>query len=92
MDAVPGAAMIYIWLVQEYTKNYDQYDSFIAAAETEEQVRHIHPDGYKWTSEGWPWWTSTWPVKPEDAKVTKLGTAEPSIESGTVLLASYNAG
>lgn len=70
---------------QDVRRGYDVYDSAVVAAETEDDARAIHPDGYNG-----PYGRSTW-CKPAQVKVIQIGTAYPGTPSG-VICASFNAG
>ena len=75
-------------LTQTVNNNYDTYDSFIAAAETEEEVKVMipytgdFPDIYD-TVNDW--------ALPEHVEVELIGKAEEHIQKG-VILASFRAG
>ncbi len=88
--------MLYLWLVSRARHTYDEYDAFVCCASTEREARLIHPHGehgYDWDGEEWSGTGSTsWPDRPEDLRVTFVGTAAPDIAAGTVVIASYNAG
>lgn len=80
---------LYLWKI-ERTDNwgYDEYSDAVVVARTEADARMIHPGGEE---RDWEW-TSSWPVKPEELKVTKVGTAAPELTAGTVVVASFHAG
>lgn len=71
--------------------SWDEYDSFICVANTPEEARNLHPDGY---SEG-DWWNDdynySW-VPPASTEAKLLGKADPEYTKPKVILASYNAG
>lgn len=68
--------------------DWDEYDSFVAAAATEDEARWMHPNGEDLAIDGL---RGTWPVDPASLRVTHLGTADEGIEAG-VIVASFNAG
>lgn len=93
-----------LWLVKRKDRvGYDEYDSMVVAAETEEDAKLIHPNGYakavkvdgRYT---WFWnngfsgefhGTPCWGAV-KDLSVEYLGTTDRDIEG--VVLASFNAG
>ena len=87
---------LYLWKIERTdTVDYDEYSAAVVVAKTEAEARMIHPGnhgGYSWyemTEEGGG---TSWPRKPEELKVTKLGTAAPGLTAGTVVVASFRAG
>lgn len=73
------------------TVSYDEYDAFVAVAESEADARAMHPSGKSKVDE-WSFEAGTWPVAdPATLVVTDLGVAAPGVERG-VVLASFNAG
>jgi hypothetical protein len=82
-----------IYLVSQNINNgYDTYDSIVVVAATEDEARLITPSGKPWSD--YNDYRGDW-VRTEDVyriKVVLLGTAEPHLLPGTVLLASFNAG
>lgn len=85
-----------IWHVHRTDQcSYDEYDSFVVAAETEQQARLAHPSGGGdvWTGREWRngnWKDTSWPA-PGKLKVREIGTAAPTEKAG-VICASFNAG
>ncbi len=80
-----------LYLIEQSINNhYDTFDSAVVQAKSTEEARNIHPAGcsdflpdeYKY---------SDW-AKPEDVKVTFLGTATPSLNQPVVICSSFNAG
>lgn len=82
--------------------SWDEYDSFVCTAESEDAARMMHPGGaeYKWTlstltqtmnwfSDG-GWCDDSW-VNPETVEVTRIGKALEGVEVG-IECASFNAG
>lgn len=90
--------LLCLWLVSRGEGahvTYDQYDSFLCTAFTEDEARRLHPDGSIWNAT--PFWgdddlISSWPIRPEDVTVKLIGIADQSLTRGAVLIASYNAG
>ena len=93
-----------LYLIQtneEYT-GYDTYDSAVVCAESEEQARLIHPDGFSlftngrfvYKKNGYVSHSSDFDgwVHPNDVQVTFVGVAAKGMQPGTVVCASYNAG
>lgn len=74
-------------LKQTANTGYDTYDSYVVCAETVHDARMVTPALASF-GERFP----TWADKPEEVDVTYLGEADPSIEAGTVICASFNAG
>lgn len=73
---------------------YDEYDSFVCAAEDEEAARLTHPSGGRhiWIDGVWRdghWTDGDWPA-PGTLKVSEIGIAHKD-ERG-VYCASFNAG
>lgn len=69
--------------------DYDEFDSFVVVAESEEQARHTHPNGEKIVDgkslNNWAW------VDPRDVSVELLGKASEGVKPG-IVCASFNAG
>ena len=80
--------MKYLYLVRRTDRvDYDQYDSFVVVAKTPKKAKDIHPSPFStWTNDNYGSW-----VKTKD-KDTLIGMAEDSLEEGTVILSSFNAG
>lgn len=85
-----------IWHVRRHDEcGYDEYDSFICAAENEEAARLTHPSGsgHNWINSKWSrnggWSDDGWPA-PGKLIVKELGTANVGVTG--VLCASFNAG
>jgi len=68
---------------------YDEYDSFIVCADTEEEARTCHP-GYDWEPVR-RYLGDSWVSSPEDVTVTRIGKALRGVKKG-VICASFNAG
>lgn len=75
---------------QDVNDNYDTYDSAIVVAKSEDEARLIHPRGTE--REPWDGIIGTWAGDPSQVQVELIGIAEPTLEPGTVVLASFNAG
>lgn len=95
--------MTKLWFVRRTgLVGYDEYDSFVCAADTKEIAICIHPDGsriYDESRKGWLWKDDlegrvfnegTW-ANPERLVVEYLGETDREI-AGTVICASFNAG
>jgi hypothetical protein len=75
-----------LWLIsQDANNDYDTYDSAVVAAATEDEARHINPDG-NW-GKLWSGWCNT----PEQVTVKYIGIATEGVEPG-IVLSSFNAG
>lgn len=96
-----------LWLVKRKDPiGYDQYDSMVVAAETEEEARLTHPSGYLKAEKVGAYYKWFWDMplsnlngKPytndtwgnvKDLSVEYLGTTDRDIKG--VVLASFNAG
>ena len=70
--------------------DWDEYDSFVVAAESETAARLVHPNGIdEMAGERC---RGTWPVNPGLLDVREIGEAAASVKAGEVLIASFNAG
>lgn len=95
-------AVLKLWLIEQTENNrYDTYDSAVVAALTEDDARHMHPNGSKWSGDiesgeyehkKWSYRHSDWAHHPRNVTATIVGNAHQSISEGDVLCASYNAG
>ena len=75
---------MFIYLVERTDHcDYDEYKSFLIVAESEEIARNAHPSD-EVPSRG------TWPVNPDELKVTKVGRPIGNIRG--VIHSSFNAG
>ena len=45
-----------LYRVSVEDSNYDQYDSFLCAADSPEEAAHMHPYGYMWDAEVGNWY------------------------------------
>ena len=78
-----------IWLIERTDEyGYDEYDSAVVYAETDDEAREMHPNGYGVIDpeETYSSWTTL-----EHVKVTRIGTAWDGAMKG-VVCASFNAG
>lgn len=87
---------------QDINNGYDTFDSAVVVAESALSASRIHPQYYGswqknktleefWADESGCNWTS-WVKSPADVKVDYLGIAEDSLEAGTIIVSSFNAG
>ena len=84
-----------IWLVarpEEHGVGYDEYDSFVCQAKTEDEARNLFPRSYhqprKWNE------CDTWINEDQlhTLIVTLLGVSDDQDSPPSVILASFNAG
>lgn len=82
---------LFLWLItQNDNRGYDTFDGAVVVAATEEEARSIHPSG---DEERWRWpYSRVWADRPENVECQRLGLANPKLEAGTIVLASFNAG
>ncbi len=79
-----------LWKIyQDVNQGYDIYDSAVVVAIDQETARTIHPGGTAWSTE---LSHSTWAARPDQVGATLIGEAAPNMESGMVVVASFNAG
>ena len=73
---------------------YDEYDSFVIAAPTEEDARHHHPMGYDMRLGSHIRFYGDWivPERCDTLIVKQIGIASEDIEAITIIVASHNAG
>ena len=69
--------------------SYDEYDSFVVAAESEESALEFSPRGHKPEEDGY-WHYSGWTTNREDIKIECIGESNSLIEK--VIISSFNAG
>lgn len=80
-----------LWLLSKPGEiDYDEYDSCIVAAFSEQQARDIAPTGVVWGQDNWPEYS--WCARPHDVECVEIGLASPTIKYGQVICASFNAG
>lgn len=76
---------------QTVNNGWDTYSDAVVCAESEEAARYIRPDYDGPTPEddwrGYYEWAA-----PEHVTATYIGTADPSIPAGSVIVASFHAG
>jgi hypothetical protein len=80
-----------LWVIEQKDYDFIEYDTYseaIVAAETEEDARHIHPNGKVYTDEIDD--TGTWTTY-DNVKATLIGIAASDIKRG-VILSSFHAG
>ena len=77
-------------LSQEVNRGYDTYDSVIVCADSEEDAKTIHPNGYEFNKHLYPN-SNPWCNEIESVKVEYIGEAKEGLPRG-VVLASFNAG
>lgn len=89
LEYLQNGGLKYLWkLEQDENDGYDTYDSAVVCAVSEAEARKIYPGKYgDWGGNYGPWADS-----PDQVTVTKIGVADPKLEPGTVICASYNAG
>jgi len=70
---------------------YDEFDSMLVAAESEDDARSIHPYGLEYSGDFWN--ASNWVHREsvEGLNVEKIGVADEGIKR-KVIIASFNAG
>lgn len=94
--------MLKLYKVERTDKcDYDEYDSFVCVAKSEEDARHVSPDrenaiikdGVVVDDKGWWTWLRTG-AELSSLEVTYLGELDSNSEfkEGDVVLASFNAG
>lgn len=80
---------------QEKNDTWDTYDSAVVFAETEQDARMTHPNGYQKTGDldwgGNEMSYGSW-CDAEDVKVEYLGTTDRVVPNKTVICSSFNAG
>lgn len=67
---------------------YEEYDSMVVAASSEDEARTTHPDG-RWDEE-WAGWSWVFISDIESLSVELIGTAKDGLDG--LILASFNAG
>lgn len=73
---------------------FDEFDSAVVVAESEEKARLIHPA--EWAPKNWHEnkefnAIDCW-IKPEKVFVALIGSAKEGLEEGMVIVSSFNAG
>lgn len=80
-----------LWLIERpQFGGYDTYSDAVVVAETADDARSIHPNGTgEPLDDNDPY--GTW-VTFDEVKAKLIGVAEPSLEAGSVVCASFHAG
>lgn len=80
-------------LSQKANDNWDTYSDFIVCAADEEEALNTHPDGRRmdWQKVSTADWTD-WVWCRQQVAVELIGVADPAVQRGAVLCASYHAG
>ena len=90
--------MIKLYLVRRTDEiRWDEYDSFVVCAESEDEARRVHPSGEGFFGENlmddsrnyFKW---TWTDKIDTLNVTCIGIANLSLKNHQIICSSYNAG
>lgn len=88
----------YLYLVKR-TDNvtWDEYDSFVVCAESEDEARRVYPSGGMFfeddmSEQNKRYFKSGWTDKIETLEVICVGLASVSLKNRQVICASYNAG
>ena len=71
---------------QTENDGYDTYDSAVVVADTEESARNMNPRG-EWIKD-----YNAWASNPSKVKVELIGKALDTLEYGTFICKSFNAG
>lgn len=76
---------------------WDEYDSFVVCAESEDEARRVHPSGGSFfeddmSEQSKRYFKSSWTDKIETLEVICVGLASVSLKNRQVICASYNAG
>lgn len=88
----------YLYLVKRTDKvTWDEYDSFVVCAESEDEARRVYPSGEMFfeddmSEQSKRYFKSGWTDKIETLEVICVGLASVSLENRQVICASYNAG
>lgn len=88
----------YLYLVKRTDKvTWDEYDSFVVCAESEDEARRVSPNGMMFFEDGISeqskqYFKSGWTDKIETLEVSCIGLASVSLKNRKVICASYNAG
>lgn len=93
--------MLYLYKVSRDDWDYEDYDSFIVAEETEQEARETYPyagtsikykDGI-WVRGEREYYPFSWTQDIESLNVEKIGIVDnEGIEKGDIILSSFNAG
>lgn len=76
---------------------WDEYDSFVVCAESEDEARRVHPSGGMFfeddmSEQSKRYFKWCWTDKIETLEVICVGLASVSLKNRQVICASYNAG
>lgn len=76
---------------------WDEYDSFVVCAESEDEAKRVHPNGGMFfeddmSEQSKRYFKSDWTDKIETLEVICVGLASVSLKNRQVICASYNAG
>jgi hypothetical protein len=86
-----GVLELNIYLVsQEECTDWDTYDSFVVAEESEEAAKERHPDGTLLSVADD--WQGTWPKTSGNVTATLIGKCHGRQKKGHVFCASFKAG
>ena len=87
-----------LYLVKRTDKvTWDEYDSFVVCAESEDEARRVYPSGEMFFEDDMSernkrCFKSGWTDKIETLEVICVGLASVSLKNHQVICASYNAG
>jgi hypothetical protein len=86
-----------LWRIsQQANSDYDTFDLAVVVADTADEARKIHPGGKFYA--GVNWWEDnqsfphSWAIALDQVNVQLIGEAIPTLQPGTVVCASFNAG
>ena len=88
----------YLYLVKRTDEvTWDEYDSFVVCAESEDEARRVYPDGMMFFEDNMSeqskrYFKSGWTDKIETLEVSCIGLASVSLKNRQVICSSYNAG
>lgn len=88
----------YLYLVERTDKvTWDEYDSFVVCAESEDEARRVYPSGGMFfeddmSEQSKRYFKSCWTDKIETLEVTCIGLAAVSLKNRQVICSSFNAG
>lgn len=88
----------YLYLVERTDKvTWDEYDSFVVCAESEDEARRVYPSGRMFfeddmSEESREYFKWCWTDKIETLEVTCIGLASVSLKNRQVICSSFNAG
>ena len=88
----------YLYLVKRTDEvTWDEYDSFVVCAESENEARRVRPDGMMFFEDNMSeqskrYFKAGWTDKIETLEVSCIGLASVSLKNRQVICSSYNAG